>query len=123
MNITQETLITSLENIIQNSESPLQKAVAQEILDNTSTDEDVKRYFSDLLQHGCISGMVGSLIYYCDTYRFFDEHYNEIEQLRLGYEESTGMQLIIKNDLKNDLAWFAFEEVAYQLANSIGVIE
>jgi len=33
-------------------------------------------------------------------------------------EESTGEPLQIKNDLKNFLAWFAFEQVAYELVNN-----
>ena len=43
----------------------------------------------------------------------------EIEALRAEYEESIGEPLQIKNDLKNFLAWFAFELVAYQLVYEI----
>ena len=35
------------------------------------------------------------------------------------YEESTGEPLEIPNNLKNSLAWFAFEQVAYQLISEI----
>jgi len=35
------------------------------------------------------------------------------------YEESTGEPLKIPNNLKNFLAWFAFEQVAYQLVSEI----
>jgi len=61
--------------------------------------------------------MVGKLIYYKDTHAFYDKYYAEIEVLREEYEELIGEPLNIKNDLKNFLAWFAFEQVAYQLAN------
>ena len=50
---------------------------------------------------------------------FYDKHYSEIEELRTEYEESTDEPLQINNDLKNHLAWFAFEEVAFQLTNQI----
>lgn len=33
---------------------------------------------NDLLNHGCISGMVGGLIYYADTCRFYNKHRHEI---------------------------------------------
>ena len=63
--------------------------------------------------------MIKSLLYHKDTHTFFDTHYNQIEELRHEYEENTGMLIHIKGDLKNDLSWFAFEQVAYNLANEL----
>jgi hypothetical protein len=60
------------------------------------------------------------LVYYSDTHAFFDKHYDEIEELRGDWEDSVGQPLAIKGDLKNFLAWFAFEEVAYQMAEELG---
>ncbi len=60
--------------------------------------------------------MVSSLIYYRDTHRFYDEYYDEIEDLRLEFEDNCGEPLKVKGDLKNFLAWFAFEETAYLLS-------
>ena len=93
--------------------------VAQEAIDYTS--ESPKAFFKDLLTHGCITGMISGLIYYYDTHKFYDTHYAEIENLRLEYEEMTGAPLTIKNDLKNAMAWFAFEEIARQIADEIGL--
>ena len=73
-------------------------------------------FFKDLLNHGCVSGMVWSLIYFTDTHAFFDKHYDEIEAIREEFEDGTGLPLTIKGDLKNFLAWFAFEETAYRIA-------
>jgi len=78
--------------------------------------DDPAQMFTDLASSGCQSGIVSSLIYYVDTHRFFDNFYGEIEALRKEYEDSTGEPLQIKGDLKNWLAWFAFEETAFQLA-------
>lgn len=103
-----------LKQIIKSYPQSIKSAVAQEALDY----DDPQSFFNDLLQHGCISGMVSQLIYYTDTHAFYDKHYEEIEELRAEYEESTGEPLQISNDLKNYLAWFAFEQVAYQLSNS-----
>ena len=96
------------------SESPtdsLARAVAVEAYDPES-DENTIRFFEDLLQHGCISGMVSSLVYYCDTEAFFDHYYHEIMELKTEYEEMTGQPMEIPHQVKNYLAWFGFEESA-----------
>ena len=103
-----------LKQICENNPESIQSAVAQEALDY----DDPQTFFNDLLQNGCISGIVSSLIYYTDTHAFYDKHYAEIEELRAEYEEQIGEPLKIDNDLKNYLAWFAFEQVAYQLSNA-----
>jgi hypothetical protein len=76
-------------------------------------------FISDVLKSGCVSGVVRKLIYYTDTHAFFDRFYGEIEELRQEWEENTGEAIKIKNDLKNDLAWFGFEETIYWLANEL----
>ena len=102
-----------LKQICKNNPGSIHAEVAQEALDY----DDPQTFFNDLLQYGCISGMVSNLFYYTDTHAFYDKHYAEIEELRSEYEESIGEPLKINNDLKNFLAWFAFEQVAYQLVN------
>ncbi len=103
-----------LKQIINNHPLSIKAEVAREALNY----DNPQVFFDDLLQHGCISGMVSQLIYYTDTHAFYDKHYEEIEELRTEYEESTGEALEIKNNLKNYLAWFSFEQVAFQLVNS-----
>lgn len=104
-----------LKQILKDHPQSIKAEVAEEALDH----EDPKAFFKDLLQHGCISGMVTKLIYYKDTHAFYDKHYAEIEELREEHEESTGECLQVKSDLKNFLAWFAFEQVAYQLVSEL----
>jgi len=102
-----------LKQICKDNPDSIQAAVAQEALEY----DDPQSFFEDLQQHGCISGIVSSLIYYNDTHAFYDKHYEEIEELRTEYESSTGEPIQINNDLKNYLAWFAFEQVANELVN------
>lgn len=102
-----------LQRILKDNPESIKSAVAQEALEH----DDPQSFFEDLQQHGCISGLVSSLIYYQDTHAFYDNHYEEIEELRSEYEESIGEPLQIINDLKNHLAWFAFEQVAFELVN------
>ncbi len=106
-----------LQQIIKNDTYSLKSAVAQEALDYDTPEA----FFHDLLNNGCVSGMVCTLIYYTDTRAFYDRHYDEIEELREEYEDSIGEPIKIKGDLKNFLAWFGFEETAYQLANELGL--
>ena len=78
---------------------------------------DIKHFFKDLFRYWCISWMVNSLIRYTDTHRFFDEHYDEIQEV---LEEQEEIWLDFKwngSDLKNQLAWLSFEHVAWNIAN------
>jgi hypothetical protein len=65
--------------------------------------------------------MISSLIYYSDTEKFFDTHYEEIMDLKTEFEESTGESMKIPHQLKNHLAWFGFEQTAYNLVSEIGL--
>ena len=107
---SQNTFRAHLEKLAEQSD--IAWAVAAEALDY----DEPELFFKDLLNHGCVSGMVWSLIYYTDTHAFFDKHYDEIEEIREEFEDGTGQPLTIKGDLKNFLAWFAFEETAYRIA-------
>ena len=106
--------IQKLKSISESPNDSLERAVALEAYDSQS-DENTINFFTDLLQHGCISGMVPSLVYYCDTEAFFDHHYHEIMELKIEFEEMTGQPMQIDYHLKNHLAWFAFEEMARRL--------
>lgn len=91
--------------------------MAQEALEHS----DIPAFFNDLANYGCICGMVGSLVYYTDTSDFFDRHYAEIEWLREEWEASIGEPITIEGDLRNFFAWFAFETVAAEIADELGL--
>ena len=92
-------------------------------------DDGIWGFIKDLRQGGCISGLVGSLIYYSDTIEFYDKFENEIQELidnytqEFGYNNRlefisslNGSENVYGNEqLKNLLAWFAFEETAFHL--------
>lgn len=117
MNVEQSRLEEDLKAIIKTSSYSIKACVAQEALDY----DTITGFFSDLLQHGCQSGMIGSLIYYCDTHKFYDAHYSEIEAIRYELEQSFGEALKPNGDLKNWYAWLGFEEIARQLASELGI--
>ena len=103
------------------------KLVLQDMFDEADYSKQTAKEFSeafimsfnDLLNFGTNNGSVARLIYYTDAHAFFEEHYGEIEELRNKYEESTGEHLRIKGDLKDFLARFGYETVAYNLANEL----
>ncbi|CAM1364406.1 DUF7222 domain-containing protein [Tenacibaculum xiamenense] len=104
---------------IADSSNTIKAFVAQEALNYTS--DNVISFFQDLAQHGCICGMVPSLVYYADTEAFFDNYYEEILDIKSEFEEATGTPLKIPHQVKNYLSWFAFEQVAYQLTIELGL--
>ena len=106
--------IQKLKTLTESPMDSLEKAVALEAYDPQS-EEYTLSFFKDLLKHGCISGMVPSLVYYCDTEAFFDKHYEEIITLKTEFEEATGVPMKIPHQVKNYLAWFGFEETARKL--------
>ncbi len=109
-----------LETIISDNPNSIESAVAQTAFEYLE-DDDIYNFFQNLLQYGCISGMISELVYYCDTHAFYDAHYAHIEEVRRAYEHETGTPIHTKNDYKNHRAWFAYEYVAYQMAQKLGV--
>ena len=81
---------------------------------------DAEKFKSDLLQHGCVSGMVSELIYYKDTVALYDEFEDECDEWLNEQIEQTGLrpdQLFrdwdnsINSYLnKNIVIWAMFEE-------------
>lgn len=85
----------------------LVNAVVYDILEQ-GDDEEITMYINDVLNYGCVSGVVSSLIYYVNTYEFFKKHFEEIldiaEELKQEYGE-------INFELNyNNLAWLGYEE-------------
>jgi len=115
-----EKICQRLRQIRDEKGSSIRKEVAREAL--TYGDREPIKIFSDLLQHGCISGMIACLIYYRDTHAFFLKYYDQIEELRINIEDSLGESLKPIGDLMNWYSWFAFEETARVLAEELGIL-
>ena len=121
----------------------LKEAYNEIIEGNLNEPEERETYLQDLTQHGAISGMVGGLIYYYETTRFFNEHRDEIlamlEELKeetgldekelfgekwntwedLLEEEADDLDPLEDQNNQNLLAWFAVEELATQELNEL----
>ena len=106
-----------LKEMSKNTNSRLKKEVLRDMLNE---DEPIL-YLKDLLNHGCQSGMVGKLIYYTDTKKFYLKHIDEIDELKNDLEESLGEPLKIGYPLYNWLALFGYEEMARKIADELGL--
>ncbi len=117
--------LTSIKEIKRNSDSPLVRRVCNYVISRWGDYDDKKYIFTDVLHHGCQSGIVGKLIYYSDTVRFYKKHKEEINSLL--YDAMNGTGLYSPSELfgdkwdkedplaqdtynQNFLAWFGFEE-------------
>ena len=103
------------------------KNEVMEILKSMSTDSNLEVVINEVLSYGCVSGMVGSLIYYYQTEAFFMRHKKAINELAHELSEDIyGNSFEIYHNLnggcsKNNMAWFGFEEITRIIANEMGM--
>lgn len=105
---------------IRNSDD-LKSYVIDYYIDNykDSTMEELLSGMKDLMNYGCVSGLIPDLIYYEDTTKFYDKYKTNINEIlsefALPLEELFGDKfdaddpLILDISNKNLLAWFGFE--------------
>lgn len=115
------------------AETGLQKAAAAWIVRRMDDYESgAEGVLKDLFYGGCVSGMVGELVYYADTAKFYEKHKEDIWALAIEQAEEfgnsnafdflKGLNLPAPGDymqVANNLAWFGFEEAARQIANKL----
>lgn len=115
----------NVNEIKKETNNKLTKKVCNYIMNKWSDYTDKKGIFTDVLRYGCISGIVGELIYYSDTVAFYNKYKNEINELLAeqmwNFGASSPCELFgdkwenedpLANDTSNQnlLAWFGFEE-------------
>ncbi len=123
---------------LSNATTKLEKAVQSEINKHARDydDKGVEGFMRDLMQGGCASGIVGSMIYYTDTLKFYKKHAREIDAMlqeacadsgctpaqmfeRSGWDTEGPLARDTQN--QNLLAWYGFEETARNLAQRAGI--
>jgi len=117
-------------------ETKLDRKVASIINQHAPDYENgVQEYINDVMYGGCVSGIVGELIYYTDTVKFFRRHRNDINDMLKQTIEDCGTSpaelfgdkwdqddpLAMDTMNQNLLAWFAFEETAKKLADKLEI--
>lgn len=116
-----------------NATTGLEREVLTIIQNEASDYENFESYLSDLLSNGCVSGMVGALIYYTDTQAFTQRHASDINELlsntlsMFGFNSPVELfgkkwdkedSLCLSQNNQNLMAWFAFEETAREIGIS-----
>ena len=109
--------------------TPLEKEVQRIINEQTKDGYSVRSFMEDLQEGGCESGLVGCLVYYSDTLEFYSRHGKAISDLlgavspseALGDKWDAEDPLAADTNNQNLLAWFGFEETAFDLAERIGI--
>lgn len=104
------------------------KMETMEILEGMVYDDTtIEDIIIEVLNHGCISGIVSELIYYYQTEAFFDRHKEEINELaqEMSIDIYGNPYEIYKNlsygCSKNTLAWFGFEEMTRNIAYELNI--
>ena len=108
-----------LKKMLQETTNELEIYVINYLLEK----EDPLIFLDDLYSHGCVSGMVSSLIYYSDTIQFFQDYKDEINSLLSNdMQEDVNMfnfnnfdkedPLCLEQNNQNLLAWYGFERTA-----------
>lgn len=130
--------LSNVKKLQKESESDLEKEVLQYIIDEWGDYDDKKAIVLDVLDHGCESGVVSSLIYYDDTTRFYSAHKGEINELLYNVMQNCGIHdlkeffgrrydeedpLCLYATNQNLLAWFGFEEALRNVGNKFEELE
>lgn len=117
--------VNNIKELRRDSDNKLFRHVCSWVIRRWSDYSDKTYIFRDVLEHGCVSGIVSELIYYSDTIRFYKRYRDEINELLKGLMDSTGLYsmkelfgknwddedpLILETHNQNLLAWFGFEE-------------
>lgn len=116
---------------LKGAKTPLEKRVQSILNSNVEDYNSMKSLLNDLFEHGCVSGMIGELVYYTDTVKWYNRYKDEINELLKeaiwqcggkikdvfgkGWDEEDPLCLETHN--QNLLAWFSFEETARILAD------
>ncbi len=118
------------------TENKLEKKVLS-MINSYSKDYDdgIESFINDLSKGGCQSGMISELTYYSDTVKFYNKYKDEISALLSGLIQESGSAidelfgdrwdkddpLALGSSNLNLLAWFAFEEIAFNLCRKAGI--
>jgi hypothetical protein len=97
----------------------LKNNVMEILVDMQYEGYELQDVISDVLNHGCASGIVGALTYYSQTRKFFIDNMAEIFDLYNEYIQEFG-GIGFEIDF-NSLSWFSFEEITRQIADEMEI--
>ncbi len=127
------TKLTDKKLLALKGDNELKDAVIDTIINRTPSERI--HFITCTLQNGCVSGMVGELIYYSDTCKFYEKHKDDIYLLAEEQAQEMGYNNVFElyaslngaKDLggidqqENLLAWYGFEETLRNIANELEI--
>ena len=98
-------------------EGTLKHDVAEMILDQVDgyENEEILEYAAQIVNYGCQSGIVPTLMTYKDTDEFFNNHSDEILELLDNDKEEGILNMNEVEFYKNWLSWYAFERITFDI--------
>ena len=130
--------LTNVKRIRKDNNNMLFKRVCDYVIGEWYDYDDKKNIFTDVLYHGCQSGVVGFLIWHSDTVSFYKKYQDEINELLQETMGGTGIYsmselfgdkweledpLALDSYNQNLLAWFGFEETLRNVGRQFEVLE
>jgi hypothetical protein len=82
-------------------------------------------YIKDVAECGCLGGNCNNLIYYEETHKFYNNYAEEIDELierlndEMDYDIAENMKRLGQTDLRNFLAWLAYEVNAQEIIKEL----
>lgn len=115
-----ESLMNVMESLKENESSNLRIEVLDILINHIEdyeTFDEVRGFMEDLRSYGCTSGMIGELIYYSDTKKFFIENMDEIQD----YVNTLVQEHVYSiNELDiNEISWIVFESISNEFFYTI----
>lgn len=108
-----EMLLNVMESLKENESSNLRNEVLDILvnhIEDCETLDEVRGFMEDLRCYGCSSGMIGELIYYSDTKKFFIDNIDEIQDY---VNQLIDEGIYTMNELDyNEISWIVFESIA-----------
>ena len=111
-------MLNLLNSMLENTmEGTLKHEVVEIILDQVDglDNEEILPAVEEIVDYGCQSGIVSTLITYDDTDKFFNNHADEIFELIEDFKAEGIIDMNSFELSKNNLAWFAFETIAQEI--------
>ena len=107
-----------LNGMLENTmEGTLKHDAAEIILDQVDgmNNEEILEYVAQIINYGCVSGIVPALMTYKDTDEFFNNHSDEILELLDNDKEEGILDMNEVEFNKNWLSWYAFERITFDI--------
>jgi hypothetical protein len=81
-------------------------------------------YLENVVENGCQSGTCNNLIFTADAHDFYNEFTKECEDIFHEYERETGEAFKFGGrDMRNTLAWMAYEKRSRNLLDILEEVE